>query len=233
MSAMTTPARTAEVVPGLHRIDLDSVNAYVLDTGEGPVLVDTGRPGDELRILGALAELALGPASVRGILLTHAHRDHAGGAAGLREATGAPVHIHAAEADRLPFAPDGELLPGGPAPSLPGVTVLGAPGHSAGHVVLRWNRHGGVLIAADAAVNLGNVPAIAQRCEDPAAAERTFGRLHRLAVEIAVFGHGEPILARAGETLRAAGTMRAGQARDERQASRSLTALPVRSTPPS
>jgi glyoxylase-like metal-dependent hydrolase (beta-lactamase superfamily II) len=226
MGVMTSAARTEEVVPGLYRIDLGHVNAYLLDTGRGPVLVDTGFPGDELPILGALAELALAPARLTAILLTHAHAGHAGGAAALREATGAPIHMHPRAASLVAFEPDGELIPGGPAPELPGVTVLGAPGHSAGQVVLRWNRHGGVLVAADAATNHAGGPAPHDVCEDPVAAARTFGRLPRLAVDKAVFGHGEPILSGAGAALRA-------QARDERQASRSLTALPVRSTPPS
>ena len=255
MGAMTTPARTEEVVPGLHRIDLGHVNAYVLDTGDGPVLIDTGFPGDELRILGALAELALGPRGLRAIVVTHAHPDHAGGAAALREATGAPIHMHPRDAELVragrtgralvpapgfetavpprrllpfpiePFEIDDDLRPGGAGPGLPGVTVLGAPGHCAGQVVLRWNRHGGVLIAADAATNLDGL-ALARVCEDPAAATRTFGRLHRLAVDVAVFGHGAPLVGGAGDALRA-------QARAERQASRSLIALPVRSTPPS
>lgn len=252
---MTTPARTEEVVPGLYRIDLGPVNAYLLDTGAGPVLIDTGFPGDELRILGALAELAVGPRGLRAIVLTHAHPDHAGGAAALREATGAPIHMHPRDAELVaagrtgrplqpapgfehvvppqrllpfpiaPFTPDDDLRPGGAAPFLPGVTVLGAPGHSAGQVILRWNRHGGVLIAADAATNLAGLD-IARVCEDPAAAIRTFGRLHRLAVEAAVFGHGDPLTSGAGDALRR-------QARADLQASRSFTAEPVRSTPPS
>src|SRR4051812_29937281 len=146
MRAMTSPARTEEVVPGLHRIDLGHVNAYLLDSGAGPVLIDTGFPGDELRILGALAELAIPPSALRAIVVTHADADHAGGAPGLREATGPPIHMHPRDAAFVPFAPDDELRPGGAAPGLPGVTVLGAPGPSAGQVILRWNRHGGVLI---------------------------------------------------------------------------------------
>src|SRR3954447_230323 len=98
MRAMSTPALTEAVVPGLHRIDLGPVNAYLLDTGDGPVLIDTGFPGDELRILGALAELALPPKGLRQIVLTHAHPDHVGGAAALRAATGAPIAMHPLEA---------------------------------------------------------------------------------------------------------------------------------------
>jgi glyoxylase-like metal-dependent hydrolase (beta-lactamase superfamily II) len=234
MGVMPTPARTEEVVPGLHRIDLGPVNAYLLDAGAGPVLIDTGFPGDELRILGALAELALGPGGLQAIVVTHAHPDHVGGAAALREATGAPVFLHPRDAELVragrtgrplvpapgfeqlvpprqllpfPIAPlpvDDDLRPGGAAPFLPGVTVLGAPGHSAGQVVLRWNRHGGVLIAADAATHLDGRLELAHVCEDPAAATRSFGRLHRLAVEVAVFGHGDPLTAGAGDALRAA-----------------------------
>jgi glyoxylase-like metal-dependent hydrolase (beta-lactamase superfamily II) len=225
MRTMTSPARTEEVVSGLHRIDLGHVNAYLLDSGAGPVLIDTGLPGDELRILGALAELAVPPSALKAIIVTHADADHAGGAAVLREATNAPVHMHPHDAAFVSFAIDDDLRPGGAAPALPGVTVLGAPGHSAGQVILRWNRHGGVLIAADAARNLDGL-APPDSCEDPVAAARTFGRLHRLAVDIAVFGHGAPLVGGAGEALRR-------QARAERQASRSLIALPVRSTPPS
>ena len=225
MGPMTTPARTEEVVPGLHRIDLGPVNAYLLDSGAGPVLIDTGFPGDELPILGALAELALAPRELRAIVVTHAHVDHAGAAAALREATGAPIHMHPRDAVRAGFPVDDDLRPGGAAPFLPGVTVLGAPGHTAGQVVLRWNRHGGVLIAADAATHLDGRLDLAPVCEDPAAATRTFGRLHRLAVDVAVFGHGDPLTSGAGAALRR-------QARADLQASRSLIAEPVRSTPP-
>jgi glyoxylase-like metal-dependent hydrolase (beta-lactamase superfamily II) len=225
MVAMTTPARTEAVVPGLHRIDLDFVNAYLIDAGAGPVLVDAGFPGDELRILGALAELAIPPSALRAIVVTHADPDSAGSAAALREATGAPIHIHPHDARFVPFEADDDLRPGGAAPALPGVTVLGAPGHSSGQVVLRWNRHGGVLLAADAATHVDGLRP-PDTCEDDVAAARTFSRLHRLAVEVAVFSHGAPIRTGAGEALRR-------QALAERQASRTFIALPVRSTPPS
>jgi glyoxylase-like metal-dependent hydrolase (beta-lactamase superfamily II) len=202
MHPMTTPARTEEVVPGLHRIDLGSVNAYVLDSGAGPVLIDAGQPGDDLRILGALAELAIRPKDIRAIVLTHGHRDQAGGAAALHNAMDAPVHLHPRDASLLATTtPDDDLRPGGAAPYLPGVTVLGAPGHTAGQVVLRWNRHGGVLIAADAATNADGLgPAVIN--EEPGAALRSFGRLHRLAIDTAVFAHGDPVVGGAGEELR-------------------------------
>jgi hydroxyacylglutathione hydrolase len=65
-------------------------NAYLL-LGERSVLVDAGSPGDETAILAALAAAGRGPRDVAAIVLTHGHCDHAGAAAALRAATGAPV----------------------------------------------------------------------------------------------------------------------------------------------
>src|SRR3954468_6822903 len=113
MRAMTLPARTEEVVPGLHRIALGYANASRLDSGDGPVLVDTGFPGDELAILGALAALAVAPRAVRALVGSHARRHSAASAAALREATGAPVHVHPSDAPFVPFDADDDLRPGG------------------------------------------------------------------------------------------------------------------------
>jgi glyoxylase-like metal-dependent hydrolase (beta-lactamase superfamily II) len=70
---------------------------HVLVHEEGVVLLDTGFPGDARRIQSKLAELGVGPADVRAILLTHGHIDHAGSAAELRAWTGAPVYAHPQE----------------------------------------------------------------------------------------------------------------------------------------
>jgi glyoxylase-like metal-dependent hydrolase (beta-lactamase superfamily II) len=62
------------------------VHAYVLDGGEGRILVDTGLglPGDE-EAWPALED-------VEAIVLTHMHPDHVGGAQRAAETTCAPVH---------------------------------------------------------------------------------------------------------------------------------------------
>lgn len=79
-------------------------NCYLL-LGTRPVLVDTGAPGDLPRILAALKQHQIEPAQLALILLTHGHSDHAGNAAELRERTGRPVALHAADA---PLARTGE-----------------------------------------------------------------------------------------------------------------------------
>jgi glyoxylase-like metal-dependent hydrolase (beta-lactamase superfamily II) len=76
-------------------------NAWLVPAGAGLVLVDTGLPGNAGAVLEHLARTGRAPGDLRAIVLTHADPDHAGSAAALRELTGAPVAIHAADAPVL------------------------------------------------------------------------------------------------------------------------------------
>jgi hydroxyacylglutathione hydrolase len=63
------------------------------------VLVDTGWPGRERAILKAMRHI--GRTDLRLIFITHAHIDHYGNAAAIRQATGAPIAIHHADAEAM------------------------------------------------------------------------------------------------------------------------------------
>lgn len=82
------------------KIKLPLANAYLL-MGDHAVLVDTGAPGDQDRIMAALAREGVQPRDISLILLTHGHGDHAGSAKALRELTGAPIALHAADVDMV------------------------------------------------------------------------------------------------------------------------------------
>lgn len=61
-----------------------SINAYLFDTAEGLVLVDTGAgevfgPGMGGRLVDSLAVAGVEPSQIRHILITHVHSDHSGG----------------------------------------------------------------------------------------------------------------------------------------------------------
>src|SRR5581483_2325045 len=75
---------------------LMSVPQVLVENG-GVVLLDTGFPTDGRRIRAAIQRLGFTADSVRAILLTHGHVDHAGSAAELKDWCGARVYAHPAE----------------------------------------------------------------------------------------------------------------------------------------
>jgi glyoxylase-like metal-dependent hydrolase (beta-lactamase superfamily II) len=88
-----------------------------------------------------------------------------------------------------------------------GVQVIHTPGHTTGHVSFLLPRAGGVLIAGDAATNVGRLRSgghwlAAMVSDDIAAARASFRLLADLEFEIAVFGHGAPLLSGAAERFR-------------------------------
>jgi len=89
-----------QVVDGIYRIRGSRSNIYLV-TDPGPVLIDTGMPGDEAVILQALHDLGFEHRAVRTILITHAHLDHVGGLAAVKDATGAALVGSAHEKDHI------------------------------------------------------------------------------------------------------------------------------------
>lgn len=87
-----------QVLPGLWQVKIKFVNAYLLDTADGLILVDTGIPGSARVIQQALASIGKQPADVRHILVTHCHADHAGSLAEMKRLTGAPATMHPLDA---------------------------------------------------------------------------------------------------------------------------------------
>ncbi|HEV8694580.1 MAG TPA: MBL fold metallo-hydrolase [Lysobacter sp.] len=88
-------------VPNIIRIPilpLGMVNCHVIQGPSGCVLVDAGLPGSEGKIERGLKKRGLSFDDIKLIVITHAHVDHAGAAAALRAATGAPIVAHEADA---------------------------------------------------------------------------------------------------------------------------------------
>ena len=75
------------------------VNAHLIRSDAGCVLVDAGVPGSERKIERVLARQGLGLRDIKLIIVTHAHTDHAGSAARLRALSGAPILAHRDDAD--------------------------------------------------------------------------------------------------------------------------------------
>ncbi|MEU6842342.1 MBL fold metallo-hydrolase [Streptomyces sp. NPDC046716] len=73
---------------------------YVLDTDAGPVLVDTGWDDPESwdTLTAGLANCGTSVGDLTGVLITHHHPDHHGLSAKVREASGAWIAMHEADA---------------------------------------------------------------------------------------------------------------------------------------
>lgn len=83
----------------VHELSLGLSQAYLIQVKNEWILVDAGVPGQEGLILRMLK--SLGCCDLRLIYLTHAHIDHVGSAAALREVTGAPIGLHHLDAEAL------------------------------------------------------------------------------------------------------------------------------------
>jgi glyoxylase-like metal-dependent hydrolase (beta-lactamase superfamily II) len=106
----------------------------------------------------------------------------------------APTEIEAAAVEHE--VGDGEVLP-----IAGGLRAIHVPGHCAGQIALLWPRHGGVLIAADAAANVVGL-ALSPLYEDLDEGRRSLAKLASLEFEVACFGHGRPIRSGAGARFR-------------------------------
>ncbi len=83
----------------IHPIPCGLGIAFLIETPHGLYLVDCGSPGQEAAVYTKMREL--GRADLKLIWITHAHYDHYGSAAALRQATGARIGVHSADADTL------------------------------------------------------------------------------------------------------------------------------------
>jgi glyoxylase-like metal-dependent hydrolase (beta-lactamase superfamily II) len=94
-------------------LPLNMVNGHLIRSEAGCVLVDTGIPGSERKIARALARHGLSFRDIKLIIVTHAHTDHAGSAACVRQLSGAPILAHQDDADfysgkeKMSFCPTG------------------------------------------------------------------------------------------------------------------------------
>lgn len=188
---------------GLQQVELGSVAAYVLLRGSETAIVDTGTPGSADAIIAALQTLSVGPETVRHVVLTHDHSDHAGGLAGLEESlTAATVYVGAP--DRAGVSTSLPLVELRDGDEVFGMGVVGTPGHTPGSISL-FDTASGILVAGDAVGGDGAGGLVGPNprfSDDLELATSSVGTLAALMPTIAAFGHGgEPVAKGVAEML--------------------------------
>jgi glyoxylase-like metal-dependent hydrolase (beta-lactamase superfamily II) len=184
-----------KITDGVYQFDgIAAGGVYLITEGDGLTLVDTGMPNAPRKIVRQMKQAGHAPTDIKHILITHAHLDHTGGLAALKEIGGAEVIASAAEipdiervasVDRA--VEDGDLLGG----VLGGLQVIATPGHSAGHTVY-WQPERRVLFIGDALMNwFGRLSLPFEKPTlDMEQAKESVKQIAALEPSIVCFGHG-------------------------------------------
>jgi glyoxylase-like metal-dependent hydrolase (beta-lactamase superfamily II) len=192
-----------------------AVNLYLVEADEARMVVDAGTGQAPDALLEEIGDHA-GPGSVDKIYLTHWHHDHVGGAAALREATGAEVFVHEDEADAIREG-DGRRTLGammgagmeacpvtdlreGEALELGDVAfdILLLPGHSPAHTAL-WHEPSGTLVSGDVVFENGSFGRVDLPGGDGEILVESLERVADLEPEAFYPGHMNPVTEGAAE----------------------------------
>ena len=218
-------------MPGLHQIELNFVNVYLLEGPEGLALVDAGMPNSVGKVVKALEELGHSPKDLRAILITHGDIDHVGGLRRLQEMSGAAAYgpaaevaaIHAGEMPRSPRNKPvkrflgrlaGRLMGSRPGridhpfqegdrlPFFGGLVVVTTPGHTNGHASL-FQPERKILFAGDSMNTRGGLIGTSPRAMtwDEGQMLASVKKQAALRPEVLCCGHGQPITTGAAALL--------------------------------
>ena len=203
-----------EVLEGVRTVDLSGVDgldleAYILDCGDGIVLIDTGMvPRDVERIGAELREMGKGWRNIDLILLTHKHGDHTNNLGRIKELTGAEVMAGEGDATDIEAATgvsvDRGLRHDDHIDLCGGIEVIHVPGHSAGNLSFYLPRQRAIIVGDTIFGDEdGNIrPPPEKYCLDAGMAEREIRRLLSYDFDALLLSHGKNLLKGAKSKVR-------------------------------
>ncbi|WP_338828694.1 BJP family subclass B3 metallo-beta-lactamase [Bradyrhizobium sp. 27S5] len=118
MKKWTAPFEPFQLIGNIYYVGTDGIAVYIIKTSQGLILMDTAMQQSTGMIKDNIAKLGFKVADIKDILNTHAHLDHTGGFAEIKQETGA--QLIAGERDK-------PLLEGGYYPGDEKNTDLGFP----------------------------------------------------------------------------------------------------------
>jgi metallo-beta-lactamase class B len=85
------PTEPFKVIGNIYYVGTLGLASYLVTGPEGHILIDTVMPGNTAKITVNIEKLGFKLSDIKFLVNTHAHLDHTGGFAGLKEATGAKM----------------------------------------------------------------------------------------------------------------------------------------------
>ncbi|MCC8126780.1 MAG: MBL fold metallo-hydrolase [Clostridiales bacterium] len=86
------------------------VGCYLIDTGEGLILLDTAIPESAYMLVDSIYKLGFKPTDIKKILISHAHFDHCGAARLMKELTGAALYMSREDTKFMEKCPEETLV---------------------------------------------------------------------------------------------------------------------------
>lgn len=202
------PTAPFNVIGNVYYVGTEGLSAYLVTGPQGHVLIDGALPASAPLIVRNIRALGFKPAEVKWLLINHAHYDHAGGLAELKQLTGARLAASAAdkpdlEAGKTLGRPD---LDGFPPVKVDRVIADGdevrvgsvalkailTPGHT--HGATSWTTMaGGKRVIFASSLSVAGQPLVGDRAYPAAASDfrRTFARLRAERADVFLNFHAE------------------------------------------
>lgn len=95
------PVKPFKIIGNIHYVGAHEVSSYLITTSQGHILIDSGFQETVPQIKQNVAELGFRFEDVKIIIISHAHADHVGGLALLKQLTGAKLMVMEADAELL------------------------------------------------------------------------------------------------------------------------------------
>ena len=188
------------MVKGIYPVSLGFVKAFLIESGNKLVLVDTGsKPDDSQIILSQVKSLGKEPKDIELCVITHRHGDHVGSLKALKDACGFKIASHIDEAESITTATrvavDLKLKDKERLPQAEGIIAVHVPGHTKGNIALYLPEKktvvAGDTIFADDQSNLACPPT--KYCEDVDMAAKEIRKLLDLDFDALFVAHGKDV----------------------------------------
>ena len=213
-----------KIADGIYQVEGVNCNVYLAEDGDKLILIDTGLPRSDKKILKAIKELGRKPEDVTTIIITHFHIDHIGSLKKMKQATNAKVAAHELDADyiagtrpapkpkNLMIKALNSVMKADPVDlniklkdndKVGRLTVVFTPGHSEGSISL-YDSERKVMFVGDAVRFMdGKMQGPPERfTSDPQKGEESIGHLATFDFDIMLSGHGQPLMSEASKKVK-------------------------------